>query len=88
MKIVKISAMWCPACIMMSKYWKNIENEFADIEFINYDLDIDEDEIKQYTVGNILPVLIVSNNDVELGRLIGEKKYDEVVEFIRKMRNL
>lgn len=88
MRIVKISAMWCPACIIMNKYWKDIENEFSDMEFVNYDLDIDEDEIKQYNVGNILPVLVVSNNGIELGRLIGEKKYDEVVEFIGRMRDL
>lgn len=88
MRIVKISAMWCPACIIMNKYWKDIENEFSDIEFVNYDLDIDEEEIKQYNVGNILPVLVVSNNGIELGRLIGEKKYDEVVEFIGRMRDL
>lgn len=88
MRIVKISAMWCPACIIMNKYWKNIENEFSDMEFVNYDLDIDEEEIKQYNVGNILPVLVVSNNGIELGRLIGEKKYDEVVEFIGRMRDL
>lgn len=88
MRIVKISAMWCPACIIMNKYWKDIENEFSDMEFVNYDLDIDEEEIKQYNVGNILPVLVVSNNGIELGRLIGEKKYDEVVEFIGRMRDL
>ena len=77
--------MWCPACIIMNKFWNKIKEEFKNIEFIDYDLDIDEEQVKSYNVGNILPVIIAMNNDIEQSRLIGEKNEKEVLEFIRKI---
>ena len=85
MKIIKIGAMWCPACIIMNKFWNKVKEEFKNIEFIDYDLDIDEEQVKSYNVGNILPVIIAMNNDIEQSRLIGEKNEKEVLEFIRKI---
>ncbi len=84
MKIIKIGAMWCPACIIMNKFWNKVKEEFKNIEFIDYDLDMDEEEIESYQVGNVLPVIIAINNGIEKSRLIGEKKEEEVLEFIRK----
>lgn len=85
MKIIKIGAMWCPPCIIMNKFWNKIKEEFKNIEFIDYDLDIDEEQVKSYNVGNILPVIIAMNNNIEQSRLIGEKNEKEVLEFIRKI---
>ena len=84
MKIIKIGAMWCPACIIMNKFWNKVKEEFKNIEFIDYDLDMDEEKIESYKVGNVLPVIIAINNGIEKSRLIGEKKEEEVLEFIRK----
>lgn len=84
MKIIKIGAMWCPACIIMNKFWNKVKEEFKNIEFIDYDLDMDEEKIESYQVGNVLPVIIAINNGIEKSRLIGEKKEEEVLEFIRK----
>ena len=58
MKIVKINAMWCSACISMHKIWKEIEIKNPEIEIVSYDYDIDEDEVKKYNVGEVLPVAI------------------------------
>ena len=58
MKIIKIGAMWCPACIVTNKYWKKIKDRYKEIEFIDYDLDMDEEEVKKLNVGNILPEFI------------------------------
>lgn len=84
MKIIKIGAMWCPACIIMNKFWNKVKEEFKNIEFIDYDLDMDEEKIESYQVGNVLPVIIAINNGIEKSRLTGEKKEEEVLEFIRK----
>ena len=88
MKIIKIGAMWCPACIIMNKYWNKIEEDFKEIEFVKYDLDLNEEEVEKYNVGNILPVIIVMDNDKELERIIGEKKEQEVREFIEKVGSI
>lgn len=80
MKLIKISAMWCPACLIMRNILKNLD---FDIEQVEYDYDIDEEIVNEYNVGEILPVLILVNNDKEVARLIGEKSKDEVLEFLR-----
>ena len=83
MKYIKISAMWCPYCIIMNKIWKRVKEEYPNITFTELDLDMDE-ESENYNVGDTLPVIIRMENDVEVARLIGEKTYEEVKEFIEE----
>ncbi len=86
MKVVKISAVWCGSCIKMKNIWKEIEKEY-DFEVINYDFDFDEEEVLKYNVGNILPVsIILSDEGVELERIIGEKKKEEIIGIISKYK--
>ena len=35
MKIIKISAIWCPGCLVMKKVWKNILNDYQDLNIID-----------------------------------------------------
>ena len=84
MKVIKITAVWCSACLIMNKRWKEIETLY-DIETISYDLDFDEDEVKQYDVGDKLPVFIFLDEDKEIGRLIGEKTTDEIKKYIEEL---
>lgn len=81
MKVIKITAVWCSACLIMNKRWKEIESSY-DIETISYDLDFDEEDVKQYDVGEKLPVFIFLDGDKEIGRMIGEKSIDQIKEFI------
>ena len=82
MKIIKISALWCSACLITSKALNKIKEEYPDIEIENLDYDYDEDEISKYNVGTKLPVLIFLDGDKEVNRLIGEKNYKEIKEVI------
>ena len=43
------------------------------------DYDFDEDIVKNYNIGNKLPVIICNDN-----RLIGEKDYEEIENFIKE----
>ena len=85
LKIVRISAMWCPACIIMNKFWSNVEKEFSNIEFVTYDLDMDEDVVKEYTPGDVLPVLIAFEDGKELKRTVGEKNLEDTMKFIEEV---
>ena len=76
--------MWCSGCLSMHKIWKKIEEEYKDIEIITYDYDMDEDIVKTYNVGNILPVAIFYDNNEEVARLNGEKSKEEIEEVINK----
>lgn len=80
MKLIKISAMWCPACLIMRNVINNLD---IDIEQVEYDYDLDEEEISKYNVGDILPVFILEEDGKEVSRLIGENTKEEVLEFIR-----
>ena len=82
-KLIVISAVWCPSCLILNKQIKNIKNDFPDLEIKKLDYDLDEDEIKKYNIGNMLPILILEDGDNEINRLIGEKSYQEIKEFLK-----
>lgn len=79
MKVIKVGAMWCPACIVTNKYWKELKQKYSNIEFNDLDIDMDEDEVKPLNIGNTLPVIIIfDDNSKEIKRIIGEKNKDEM----------
>lgn len=82
-KLVVISAVWCPSCLVMSKYLKQIKENY-DLKIEKFDYDFDEEEIKKYNVDKKLPVLILIDNDKEIKRTTGEKDYKEIEEFIKE----
>ena len=57
MKVVKITAMWCSACLIMNKVWSKVKDNF-DFEIEELDYDLDEEEVEKYNVGKVLPVFI------------------------------
>ena len=86
MKIIKIGALWCPACLITNKALDKFISENNDVELINLDYDFDEEIVKKYNVGTTLPVLIFEENNRELFRLTGEKNYDEIVKAVGEFR--
>lgn len=81
MKIIKIGALWCPACIITNNSLNKLKEKYnLDIEELDYDFD----DIEEYNVGDILPVLVFKKDDKEIDRLIGEKKESEIEEVIKK----
>lgn len=86
MKILKFNAIWCSGCIVMKKIMKEIEQEYPNITIESYDYDMDEDMVKKYNIGEIIPVLVfLDENENEIGRLIGEKTKKEIVKEIEKL---
>ena len=73
MKFITISAIWCPACLIMRDRLNNIKDKYNEFEYIEYDYDLDEEEINKYNVGDILPVFIIEKDNKEIKRIIGEK---------------
>ena len=83
-KLIVISAVWCPSCLILNKHLKKLKVEYANIEIDKLDYDLDEDEVSKYNVGTKLPVIIIKNSEKEVDRLIGEKSYEEIIEFLKK----
>lgn len=83
MKIVKIGALWCPACLIVNNSLDKLKKVY-DIEIENIDYDFEEDKVKEYNVGDTLPVLVFIKDKKEVDRLIGEKTYEEIEGVINK----
>ena len=84
MKIIKINAMWCSGCLSMKKIWKEIKEEYHNLNIVEYDYDLNEEEIKPYNIGDVLPVIILQNSKKEI-RLIGEKTKQEIIQGIEEI---
>lgn len=85
MKIIRISSVWCTSCIITYKLWKDIQLNFPNNEYIEYDYDEDTLEVQKYNVGNILPVIIIFNNNEEIKRIVGEKSKKEIFDIINSI---
>jgi thiol-disulfide isomerase/thioredoxin len=61
-------------------------NEFAQIEFVSYDIEEDEDGIElveKYNIKNIPTIVIVDGNNNPMKKIIGLVQEDELVKIIR-----
>ncbi len=84
MKIVKINSMTCTSCIIMN----NIINEIKDKYNIEVEsLDYDFDDVDDYNVGNILPVIIFYKDNAEYKRLVGEHSKKEIESIVLEVQN-
>ena len=83
-EVLIISATWCPSCLILNKNIKKIKKEYPDIQIKKLDYDLDEEEIEKYDVGIKLPVIIIKKDNQETDRLVGEKSYEETVDFLKK----
>ena len=85
MKLLIINAIWSPIFKITNKNIKEISKIFPDLKIIEYDYEYDSEKIKYYNIGEMLPVLILLDEQgFEKGRLVGEKSVDEIKEFIIK----
>ncbi len=83
MKIVMISASWCPACLIVNKRMKTIQDTIALYQFEILDLDFDEEKVAPYIVGKTLPVFIVlDDTGREIRRIVGERTALELKEEV------
>ena len=81
MEIIKIGAIWCPGCLVMKRVWKNVLNDYPNVNVTELDYDMDNGEVSKYNPGKVLPIVIFLDKDGnELERLIGE----QTEELLRK----
>ena len=87
MKIIKIGAIWCPGCLVMNKIWNKINKDY-ELDIIELDYDMNNDEVMNYNVGKVLPVIIFMDNEgIEIERLVGEQKEDKLRMLIDRYKD-
>lgn len=85
MKIIIINAMWCPGCLISKSIWNEIKLMYPNMEYINYDYDLDEENIIKYNIGDIVPVVIFEKDNIEIKRVIGEKSKKKILDIMEKI---
>lgn len=83
MKLILISSVWCPSCLIMHPRYVDLSKKY-NLELKNYDYDTDTDIVNKYNVGDILPVCIILK-DEEVDRIIGEKSTKELNNIIESL---
>lgn len=84
MKVIKISAIWCSACLITNKSFNKLKEKY-NFEYEELDLDMDQEEVVKYNVGENLPLFIVLDNDKEITRFSKEFNYEELKEELTKV---
>lgn len=84
MKVVKINAIWCSACLVMNNIWNKVL-KIKNIETINLDYDMDKEEVEKYNPGTILPVFIFFKDGKEIKRLTGEHSEKELINILEEL---
>lgn len=88
MKLIKITAVWCPACIVMNLRWPKIINECRWLEAVDYDFDQDKDVIAKYNIGKEIPVFIFLDKEGnEFLRLDGEIDRRDFIKLLNEHKD-
>ena len=82
MRVIKIGAIWCGGCLVMNKVWNKLIKNYS-FDYTELDLDMDEDEVKNYNPGDKLPIFIVFDGNNEIERFIGEFNYDDLEKKLK-----
>ena len=83
MKIVKISSLGCPSCIIMNKVFNKMKEKYS-FEWEEYDIDLDYEVVKNYNFDNRIPTFILYKDGEEVNRLVGEHKEEEFSKMIEE----
>lgn len=83
MQLLKFSAIWCPACLIMNNRYNQIQEKYK-LNITEYDYDLNQEEVTKYQIGKTLPVvIIVDEKGQEIKRIVGElslKKLEQQIE--------
>jgi|GEM_PF-211768 len=82
MKIILVTAIWCPSCLIMRPRYAAIIKKIPSAIFTEMDYDTDAASIEAFHIGKILPVAIGQMDGREVFRLIGEKSMKELEKVL------
>ena len=79
MRLLKFSAEWCRPCKMLAKTLEGIDVPYT---ISNIDIDDSPNLAADYKVRGVPTMVLVDDNDKEVGRLVGVKTKAQIEEFI------
>ena len=78
--LLKFSATWCNPCKQLNKTLESIDTQ--NIEVITFDIDSFPETTKQWNVRGIPTLILINENEKELGRLSGNIKASQIRELL------
>lgn len=88
MKILICGAIWCRECNVMRPLWRNIRLEMPELQIDYLDIDENKEHCVLFSIVEIPTAIFVDTAGKELGRVVGVKHKDEILELINKYKNL
>lgn len=84
MKVIILSAIWCPACLIVKSTIRKIQKDYPMFQPLFIDIDEEETLASKYEPLKILPVFIIEDEEGNvIKRMSGELKKDVIEkEFI------
>ena len=79
MNILKFFGSWCNPCKALSK-----SLEDAGIEHQSIDVDENEELTEKYNVISVPTIVILDEDDNEIGRFIGSRTKEQLLEELKK----
>ena len=79
MKILKFFGIYCNPCKTLSKAFKDAKIEHQDI-----DVDENEELVDKYHVKSVPTVIVLDNEGEELGRFVGPRTKEQLLEELNK----
>lgn len=90
-KIIKLGAVWCAPCRMLSPIFHKISEmkEFEGIDF--YDLDIDDDDnyeiVSKYQIRSVPTILVLDENNEIVRKFVGAIPENQLVSMLKDIIN-
>ena len=68
--VKKFSAVWCGPCRALAPVINEIKNQFSNVKFEDYDVDVAYDEATKYGIRSV-PTIIIEKDGKEITRFTG-----------------
>lgn len=84
MKVIKIGAVWCSGCLIMNNIWNKVIKQYS-FDYLELDLDMDEEVVENYGTFDVLPTFIVLDGEREITRFSGEFSFDDFIDKLKEI---
>ena len=87
MKVLKFGSAWCQPCKVIKGWWQDIQDEMPDIQFVEYDADVDANYMVHYDIKSLPTIVIVDDKiGTEVSRYVGITTKEKLMEMINNVR--
>jgi len=85
-KIILITALWCPSCLIMRPRYQTLVSSRDDLIMEEFDYDENPQLIKEKKIGSTLPVAIIYDEQgIEISRFVGEFSLKKLIEKFKQL---